>query len=208
MNYLIRERLMAHLRGSQLRYLILIGVFVGGSVLALLCVSAMPALQEKEIALYFSDFFSFIKQEPTGGRTVFLTALTGGLWDFLFCTLFAFSAIGIPFLGGYSAYKGFITGFLVSFLFRCYGLRALLFVLCGLIPHALLLIPGYLYYMAYCIRFSADIAGLGLQRQRLSGLFSSMLLFWGCIICSALLQGYIEPILLKLIAGMFGQPVN
>lgn len=202
---LMKDRFLSSVRADRLFYIIAAGAFLGGAALAVIAVSAMPELQGKEILLYMDDFFGFLNEQAADGNQIFRTALCSNAWSFILLSLCALSVAGILFVGGFCAFKGFINGFLIGFMFRMYGTRALLFLLAGMLPHALLLLPCYLFYTTACMKLSVSIAGTGLAniRQRAAGAAGVVLVFWLLALSASLLQGYIEPIFLKLASGMF-----
>ena len=199
------ETVAVHMRQNKLAYIMVIGAFLGGGILALVSVSAIGDLQNKELLLFMEDFFGFLRQEGADGGQIFLTALQGFLWDFVILTLCGMLVTGTPFICAFSAVKGFMGTFLVSFLIRSFGLRGLVVAACSLLSGVVILLPCYLFYMLYCLQASASAAhaGIGNVRGWLGTWCRAAAVFWGLALCAALLQGYIEPIFLQLAAGMF-----
>lgn len=185
-------------------YALILASFIVGGIVAAVFAFTLPELTCKELALYLEDFFNNMNQNGADASALFHSGIVSHLKNFVFLFFFSVTVIGSPFLIGFAAVKGFMHFFTLLLFFRLYSFRALLFLLLGMLPHYLLLIPCYLGICAACLKFSVSIF---IEKNDFKKTIPRLLLilaaFFLVAIMTTLLQAYIEPPLIRLIAGLF-----
>lgn len=195
---------LAYLQKDLYYYIYILASFIVGGIIAAVFAFTLPELSCKELLLYLEDFFRNIESSGTDSALLFRSGLLSNLKNFGFLFFFSVTVIGAPFIAGFSAFKGFTHCFTLFFMFRVYGIRAALFFLLGMLPHYLLLIPCYLCLCVTCLTFSLSLIR---EKQDLTKtiprLLICLVLFFILAIMATLLQAYIEPLLIRLISGLY-----
>ncbi len=185
---------------------ILVSFMIGG-VAAAVFAFTLSELTCKELLLYLDDFFQNISRQGTDSTVLCKTGLLLHAKNFGFLFLFSVMMVGAPFVAGFAALKGFMHGFTLFFLFRAYGFQAVAFWALGMMPHYLLLIPCYLPLCATCLKFSIQLFRERYDLTKKLPRFCVLLVFFFCLaVMSSLLQAYVEPLLIRLVAGLYITP--
>ncbi len=184
--------------------IVILSAFLVGGIFAAVFAFLLPELTVKELHLYLDDFFRNIKASGTDSFALFRHSLLANLRNFGIIFLFAVMLPGALFLGLFSGFGGFTGGFTLFFLLRLYGFRAVLFALLGILPHALLLLPAYFVALSASLYHAVTL--LKEPKEPKHRLFRLSLCLVGALsltLASSLLQAYIEPALIRLIANLF-----
>ena len=185
-------------------YISILASFTIGGIIAAVFAFTLPELSCKELLLYLEDFFRNMKESGADSVAIFRSGILSNLRSFGFLFFFSVMVIGAPFIAAFAAVKGFMHSFTLFFMFRLYGIRAALFFLLGMLPHYLLLIPCYLGVCAFCLRYSVSIIH---EKQELKKmilrLLAALAAFFILATMATLLQAYIEPLLIRLISGLY-----
>lgn len=188
-------------------YIGILASFIVGGIFAAAFALTLPELTCKELLLYLDDFFQNISRQGADSAVLFKTGLLLHAKNFGFLFLFSVMVVGAPFIAGFAAVKGFMHCFTLFFLFRMYGIRAAAFTAAGMLPHYLLLMPCYLIVCAVCLKFSVQ---LFCERYDMRKKLPRFILALAGLLClavmSSLLQAYVEPVLIRLIAGLYITP--
>lgn len=178
---------------------LLCGVIVG-TVYAF----SLTELGAKELSLYFGDFFGSFVQAGTDSSVIFADALRAQAILFVFLLLCSGMIFGAPFIAAAGIGNGFSVGFTIAFLLKTYGIRALLFAAGGMLPHMLIMLPCHLAALCVCMHFSVSLLKerAGLKKQLPRHVLTLFALF-AAALAAVLLQAYIEPLLVSLMAGYF-----
>ncbi len=185
-------------------YLSIILSCIIGSIIAAAFSFSLPELTCKELLLYLEDFFQSLDMSGADAPSLFTAGISLNLKNF-FCLLFlSVTVIGTPLIASFAAIKGFMHAFTLFFMLRLYGLKAILFFLVGMLPHYLLLIPCYLIACGVSMKFSVMLLHepQGIKKAIPRHVARLMALFILSIM-AVLLQTYIEPLLLRLISGIY-----
>ncbi len=201
--YLLKACLSYIKRDTKFYTWILIAFLLGGCIAAGLAFT-LPELSCKELLLYLGDFFRNIEQNGADSSALFITGILENLKNFGFLFFCSLTVIGAPLIAIFSAVKGFMHGFTLCFLFRLYGIRAALFFLLGMLPHYMILIPCYGLLCGRCLKFSAFLLREKQELKRSLPTFLAGLIFLFLpATMASLLQAYIEPLLIRLISGLY-----
>lgn len=191
---IIAEEVKDNLKG----YILILGVFIAG--VALSCILNISAGSEQEINLYISDFISTVKNYSINSTETFSIAMTGYIKFAL--TLFFFSLTIIGSVGTllFVFAKGFSYGAVFLAVYNMMGAKVLLFFMCAVIPHGLILILCFGIYSLSSVKNSLLLTK-GVKDVKRNIIFP----FLHCLICvlfsgiAALMQAYLEPILIRAI---------
>lgn|GEM_PF-1684508 len=198
------EGLIPYWKADKGYYICIFVAFFLGVILAGVSVVTMPEATSKELLLYLNDFFQNIRENGADSTVLFKAGLMQNVRSFVFLFLSSVMVIGGPFIVAFAVLRGFMHGFTLIFMFRLYGIRTTLFFLLGMLPHELILFPAYLFLCVLCLKFSLSLsrgkqhlkAGLAQIAGKFLGLFALTFM-------AALLQAYVEPMLIQLIAGLY-----
>ncbi len=185
-------------------YVCILAAFAIGICVAAAFAFTLSELSHKELLLYLNDFFQNINQSGADSGALFTASILENLKNFGFLFFCSVTVIGAPFIAGFSAIKGFMHGFTLCFMFRLYGIRTVLFFLLGMLPHGLLLAPCYLFLCVLCLKFSVGLLHEKQELKRsLPPFLVTLFLFFLPAAMACLLQAYIEPLLIRLISGLY-----
>lgn len=201
---LLMQKLIRYLRENAVCCTVCAASLAGGIAIGAVLAASMPELDTKELSLYFADFFEGFAQTGADTSIIFADALR--LQGLLFVLLFLCSGMifGSPLIAAIGIALGASGGFAAAFLLKIYGIRALLFLLCAMLPHTLLLLPCHFAALCVCLRFSV-LLWQGRIRLK-SGLRSHILVLcalFAVAFAAILLQSYVEPLLVDLTAQYF-----
>ena len=183
-------------------YILLGAIFVAGVVLAI--IFGAKTVGEEEIRLYFSDYIQNVKNSGTEPISTFNLSMKGYIQFALVMFVSAVTIIGIPLSLVYIFIRGFSFGTVMCCLFKAFNVRAILIVLCAVIPHYIIAMPLCMAFSMYSVKKTAGLlsGGISVKRNILIPFLISI-----CFLCvisiSALAQAYLEPLLITLILSQF-----
>ncbi|HEY3427014.1 MAG TPA: stage II sporulation protein M [Negativicutes bacterium] len=206
----LRQNFKDYLRVNLVAYFFMILIFVIGVVVGALAVKTLPNEQKTELISYLQIFFSGLTQGANGvgdASTMLGTVMFNNAKTIILMWLLGFTIVGVPFVLFILFTRGFIIGFTVGFLVNEYIMKGLLFALASVLPHNFFAIPAILVTGVSATTFS-----LMLVRRKLHGktnlLYVSVaysVLCMGMLLLmmvAALIEVYISPVFMKLIAGL------
>lgn len=197
------QNIKLHLKNNLAYYGVSAVALLGGAAMAAVCAFSLPELNEKELVLYFGDFFASLAETGADRSVILLSALRSEALLFVLSALFSMAVVGAPLIACIGLYRGFAFGFAISFLMKTYGMRSLLFLL-SMLPHLAVMLPCRLALLAVCLRFCVSLVrGRTALKKRI---FEFILLLAGLFLLAlagVLLQAYIEPLLLECFAAVF-----
>ncbi len=196
--------LWMHMKTDYKLHICIMASFLIGGVCAAVFTFTMPVLSCEELLLYLDDFFQNMHQKGADSVALFKASLFMSFKNFGLLLLFSLMVIGAPFIVAFTAVRSFMHCFTLFFLFRLYGIRAALFILAGMLPHYLLIIPCYWFLSVTCLKFTASLfKGRGDFKTCLSGYCARVIVLFILAVLAALLQAYVEPLLIRFISGLF-----
>ncbi len=183
-------------------YILFSVIFAAGVVLAL--AFSAKSVQEEEIRLYFTDFVSNVTNSGTDAIKTFNLSMMNYLQFASIMFLSSVTIIGAPAVLIYTLVKGFSFGTVICCLFKAFGAKAFLIVLCAVLPHVIVAAPCCLAYAFHCAKGSYGLmaGNINLKKNLITPLGFG-LLFLGIVSIAALAQAYIEPLFIKLISSQF-----
>lgn len=200
----LQRTLKFHLNNNFTYYIILLCGFICGGIIAAVCVWKMSEFDYKELSVYFNDFFSGINKTGADSLEIFRMSVLSNFKLYIFIILLSMMIIGYPILPLISATLGYSVFFALFFVFKAYTVKGALFYLCAMFPHHLISFPCHGAALMNSMQFSISIIkGKTEIKNRFLGYLIKMLILFLITVLSSLLQGYIEPVLIRLISRLF-----
>lgn len=163
-------------------------VFLSGFALGIALVCLFPDALVTGSGFLDPDSLTGLYETEPDRNALFLYCLRQRFGMAAFLVLL--SAAG---LGGLGAWVwcggcGFCSGLMLTALSWRYGLKGLVFFASCLFPHQLLLVPGFLMLIGWCVH--------RLEKKRI---FAPL----AAIVCGCLLEGYISPLAVRFALKIF-----
>ena len=112
--------------------------------------------------------------------------------------------IGTPFIVLCGVSIGFAFSFAVTFVFKIYGISALLLILTAIIPHIIITLPCYIALIVLCLKFGIQLKkDKGSTTNQILRFSFCLLIIFALCLSGALMQAYIEPVFIQLVAKYF-----
>jgi stage II sporulation protein M len=199
---------MDYFKGHIVAYFFTVLIFVVGVVIGALAVKTLPAEQKTELIGYLKIFFSGLTQDGTAGvgKGMLGPVMLNNLKTVALIWVFGFTIVGIPFVLFILFTRGFVIGFTVGFLVNEYVMKGLLFALASVLPHNFLAVPALLVLCVSSISFSLMLVKRKTQGKinlwyEAIGYSLLCLVMLAVMSCAALIEVYISPVFMKLLAG-------
>jgi len=193
-----------HIKTNTIYYVLVLCGFICGGIIAAACVFGISELSDKELLLYFEDFFSSINQTGTDSFEIFKMAASSNVKLYIVVMLLSMMVIGAPFIAMLSCIFGYSFWFTLLFMFKSYGLKGLIFFVGGMLPHQLIGFPCFMLTLIISMRFSVSLfKGKNDIKSQFAPFLLKMTALFGIAVLSSLLQGYIEPVFLELMSPLF-----
>ena len=179
--------------------LILCGLLCGG-IIAAVCVFGVSELDYKELITYFNDFFGSVEQTGIDALEVFKLSVFSNIKLTLLIIFLSLMVIGSFFLPVIAAFAGYSFFFTFFFVLKAFGFKGLLFFTAGILPHLLIGFPCFILMLIISMNFSVSLlTEKGNNKSIIGAYFFKMFVVFIMLVPASLLQGYIEPILVRLI---------
>ncbi len=200
----LQRMLKNHIKHNFAYYIFILCGFVCGGIIAAVCVFGLSELDYRELTVYFADFFSGINKTGTDSFEIFRLSVMSNLKLYMFAVLLAMMIIGTPLIPAISGMLGYSVFFTLFFLFKAYTLKGVLFYIAGMLPHQLISFFCHAGALMTSMQFSVSLLKeRGDIKKRLISYLMKMSAMFLITVFASLLQGYIEPIFIRLIAPLF-----
>ncbi|MBE7028229.1 MAG: hypothetical protein E7407_04260 [Ruminococcaceae bacterium] len=200
----IRRTCIFHIKSNVTYYVSILCAFVCGGIVAAACVLGLSELSLKELSIYFDDFFKSINSSGSDSFNIFKMAVESNLKLYILLILLSVMVIGSPFIVIVSSVLGYSLFFTLFFVFKTYGIRAMVFVFGAMLPHQLILLPCYALTLLTCLHFSVSLFKVKSDMKTvLPPFLIKMTVLFLVSLLSALLEAYVEPIFLELMSPLF-----
>lgn len=204
----IRHGLGDYLKSNIVKYFLVTLIFIIGIVVGAMAIKVLPDMQKNELINYLNIFFSEIADKSNDHAGMLFSVIFNYVKMVILVWILGFTIIGIPFILFIIFTRGFIIGFTVGFLVNEYVFKGLLFALASVLPHNFLVVPLLIVMSVSAIGFSINL--IKRKKQMNNKLFpDSMNYSVVCVITcigmlfSALIEVYISPVFMRLVAGLF-----
>lgn len=188
---------------------ILIFFFCSGLVLSCLAAHLLKTSLYAPILNIYQTMLSGLKSHEIDSVSLFLLAAGKHLKYLLLLWFFCFTNIWKYYYKLFIFYAGIQNGLLFSFCLIMNGVAGIFGYLCLILPHCLFLLPGYVLSILQChtlhekIFYCSPGSGAGgvssaSKKQLILHQLPCFLLSLCLILLACLLEGYINPLLLRL----------
>lgn len=204
----IRGIIGMHISKNQNTYFFLLLAFAIGVSAGAFTVNGLSATQRDELSNYFQGFLQLLKNQNVDNNELLSLALSENVKIIALLWLLGVTIIGIPFIFLLIGVKGFITGFSSGFIINAIGMKGVLFTTFALLPKEIIIVPCLIALGVNGINFSLRIIKTrtikhilkdNLKTNLLSYCFVT-LFFSGFIFIAVLLETYITPVFIRMIA--------
>ena len=193
----IRRICIFHIKSNVTYYVLILCAFVCGGIVAAVCVFGIYDLD-------FDDFFKSINSSGSDSFNIFKMAVESNLKLYILLILLSVMVVGSPFIVIVSSVLGYSFWFTLFFVFKIYGIRAMVFVFGAMLPHQLILLPCYALTLLTCLQFSVSLfKGKSDMKTVLPPFLIKMTALFLVSLFSALLEAYVEPIFLEMMSPLF-----
>ena len=190
-----------HFQSNFIVYFILTICFIIGIVAGAILINRLDSQGEIKFSNYFSWIFEYIQVGSSKSVDIFKTSLLSNTKMILIIWILGLISIGILVIPLIISLKGATIGFTVGFLVKEFGMKGFIFALSGLLPHYLIIIPGFLAIGA--IGLTHSLNGIKNKKSRTNSNIIDysilILLFFTIIILGVLIEGFFTPYFLNLI---------
>lgn len=186
-----------------------IGLFFLGFLTGCFCTALLKKQLYEPVLTLFQSTVNSLPFLEIRCENVFLYSLFENLKLFLLLTFFSMTNVWKLYYTGFTLYTGFSQGLLFCFCLLLNSTLGILQYFCFLLPHALLLVPVYLYFTSRLDEFHSGLfspdnndasGGIFTNGKKRQLFFAKLPLFLVCIlllIVCALLEGYLNIPLLR-----------
>ncbi len=204
----IGKSLILHIKANSHTYFMLFLAFAIGVSAGAFTVNGLSTVQREELMDYFKGFLNLIDNQKIESNELLRISVFENLKIVLVIWILGVSIIGIPFIFVVIGVKGFITGFSSAFIIDTLGAKGGLFTLFTFFPKEVIVIPCIIAIGVRALNFSKTIINnksrKSLAKENLKTNFISYsiitVLYCVFLIPAILLESYITPILIKMIA--------
>lgn len=208
-----RKNMSEYFRANIVAYFFMTLIFVIGVVVGALAIKTLPENQKLELIGYLRIFFQGLVQGPGSIDTpaLFSAVMLSGAKTIGLIWLLGFTVVGIPFVLFIVFTRGFVIGFTVGFLVNEYIMKGLAFALASVLPHNFFAVPAILAAGVAATSFSLMLVRRR-QRGQVNLLYESVgytvfcLLMLVLMLAAAVIEVYISPVFMKLVAGLMMKP--
>ncbi|NPV90371.1 MAG: stage II sporulation protein M [Firmicutes bacterium] len=185
--------------------IVILLIFLLGVAGGCLGANKMPVEKREQLSVYLDGRWNEFTEQPVDrvamleGSVIRNLEITAAIW-FLGLTV-----IGIPFIAGLVAFRGFILGFTVGFLVEQMSWQGVILSLLGILPHNLIAVPTLIAAAALGVSFSMELVrgrisiGFGGMGRMVLGYTTTMLALTAVMAAAGLTEGILSPSLIRLL---------
>ncbi len=191
-----------HFQNNFIIYFILVIFFVIGIVAGAIIINRLNAEENLKIVNHFSWIFKYIEEENYRSIDVFKLSLFSNIKIVLIIWIMGLISLGILIIPIILCWKGAAIGFTVGFLVKEFGIKGFVFALSGLLPHYLIIIPGFLAIGAVglsCSLYNIKSKGRRIYSRDITDYSILILLFFIIVLVGCFIEGFFTPYFLNLI---------
>lgn len=191
-----------HIQNNFLLYFILLIIFIIGVIIGAIFINSLEMDNKLRISSYFSWIFTSINEQEYNSFDVFRKSLISNIRITLIIWILGLFTIGIFIIPLIIAWKGTAIGFTVGFLVKEFGFKGFVFSLTSLLPHYIIILPGFIAIgsvgISYSIR-NRKYRGKKAYQRDLRDYSILLFLLFIIIFFGCLIEGFFIPFILKLI---------
>ena len=197
-----RGLIKKHFQNNYLLYFILLILFIIGIIIGAILINTLNSEDKLRISSHFSWIFSSISEQDYKSIDIFKSSLFSNIKIALIVWVLGLFTIGIIIIPLIISWKGVAIGFTVGFLVKEFGIKGFVFSLTSLLPHYLIIIPGFLAIGAIGISNSIHCRksrGKKAYQRDLIDYIILFFLFLIIILFGCFVEGFFIPYIINLI---------
>lgn len=203
-------QVMEYFRRRVVIFALVLAIFGLGIVAGGIAVGVVQDDSRIELSRFVDGYLAHVSSAPLGqsdgeARSFMIQEVLRGA---MLPWLLGLSVIGAPVILALIFLRGFALGFTLMFLFEELSYRGLLLAFAGILPQALIGVPGVLLAGGACIAFSLGAAKVLTGRRDEASVYSQAatatiltLAAATLILCSTWIQGNVSPVLVETVSG-------
>ncbi|KYO65799.1 stage II sporulation protein M [Thermovenabulum gondwanense] len=206
MRYII-DVIIEYIKKNIGLYIILLLILVIGILSGSLTVNLLSSLQKEELTKYLSMFFVNINNMDLDSTNIFYSSLSNNLKILLIIFLSGLLIFGFPIVFIIIFLRGFMLGFTTGYFISEFGTKGVLLSIFAIVPQNILIITGILSIGVTTLYFDFSVLKSKRKYYRESygnlivGYIFSFLFFSLFLLFASLIEGYISPFLIRIIAN-------
>lgn len=190
--------------------LLQVTLFVIGVIFGALALRSIDGSTRLDLVRQLSDSVQVLRTgpEPAGGVLLREALVRHGKQLALFWVL-AISLVGALGVMLLTLVRGFVSGFAVAFLATEMGGRGMLLAAVGHLPQSLLEVPAVILAATASVGFVVEVIRSWRARRRLAGFYEALAGYTGSLLSvgvlllgAALVEGYVNPYLVRWVSAM------
>ncbi|HHU63195.1 MAG TPA: stage II sporulation protein M [Clostridiales bacterium] len=202
----IKYNIINHVRSNLLLYIIVLFSFLVGIATGAFTVSSLSDLEKEELIGFLDNFFSILGNQDINASMVFKQSLINNIQTLALIWILGITIIGIPIIMFIIGVRGFVIGFTVGFLINEFGIKGLFFVLTGILPQNLIMIPVLMAIGVIGINYSILMVknrGKAKQPQRRGSPFmlytANLWLLFIPLLIATFIEAFVTPVFMKIL---------
>lgn len=209
MNY-FPKILIEYLRKNIVQYIFLSVVLIAGIIVGSITVNLMSDIQIEDILSFINGFLANINNISLDCSSIFYLSLSNNFKTAFLLIILGLSVVGLPFILIVIFFRGFVLGFTVGFLIGQLGPKGIILSVLSILPQNLIILPCIVSKGVTSLTFALAVIKnrtINYQErysQMVTGYILLNLFFSFLLIVSALIEGYISPIFIKLFTNYLG----
>lgn len=207
----LQREFLEYIRENLGIYTVVTAFFLAGIIAGPILLGFLQDNQVTELGTAMSCFFDGLKNDADIVLQPLELLKTSYLKNILLLSvlwLLGLLWMGFPFILLMLLLKGFAIGFTVGFMVRHYSLKGIIFCLAAVLPHNIILVPGYLIAGATAMTFSILKIKNRLAKKhtdrRLHFQQYCMMMFAALVfvLFGGLVEAYITPVFMELVINI------
>lgn len=207
----LKNIITSNIEKNKKKYFLLFLLFSAGICSGAFTVNGLNSNQKDELVNYFYGFLRLFDNQNIESSELVKISFIQNMRLVLVLWGLGVTIVGIPFIYCLVGIRGFATGFSSGFIINMMGLKGTLLILFTLIPKEIIIVPCIIALGVNGINFSLSIIKTksikhiskeNLKSDLIAYCFST-LIFSVLILCGVVLEAYITPVFIKIIAPIF-----
>jgi stage II sporulation protein M len=209
MNY-FPKILIEYLRKNIVQYVFLSIVLIAGIIVGSITVNMISDIQMESILSFINGFLANINNISFDCSSIFYLSLSNNLKTAFVLIILGLLVVGFPFILMVIFFRGFVLGFTVGFLIEQLGPKGIILSFLSILPQNLIILPCIVSIGVTSLTFALAVIKNRIKNyqesysQMVTGYLLLNLFFSFSLIVSALIEGYISPLFIKLYTNYLG----
>lgn len=207
----VRRRAVRKIYGTDSRHNSWLYLFLGGFLAGILWINICRNTLFQDMELLNASSLNRLRYLDIDGGTFFLYVMRERMGVVVLMCLLAMTFLGTAAVAAYAFWMGTMAGVFLSVASIRYGLKGIVLIIVGIVPHYFLLVPACIMLMNWCYKLSTALyyperaveALYGSRKQYLIRKIPQLLIIIGVVIIGSLLESYVNPTMLSYFLKIF-----